>query len=259
VRSIDNFPSAILGNSRKLRLYLPPDYETNRKARYPVLYLQDGQNLFDPSLSPFSHAEWRVDETAEALIRAKLIPPMIIVGIDNTPARADEFLPTRRKLGNQKAGGNADGYLKFLLTEVKPYIDAHYRTKADRENTAIGGSSLGGVLTLYAGLSHPEAFSKLLVISPSFWWDDRVMLKKVQALHAKLPLKIWVDIGTRENGFDQKENAQTVKDVEDVVQALEAKGWKPGRDLDFYVDHGAEHSEVAWARRFGMMLMALYR
>jgi predicted alpha/beta superfamily hydrolase len=260
LRIIEGFRSSNLKNSRSIRLYLPPGYDRS-KARYPVLYLQDGQNLFDPALSGISHNEWRVDETTEALINAKLIPPMIVVGIDNTPQRIDEYVPTRSTVGSAKiaAGGKADLYLKFLIEELKPFIDSHYRTKPDREHTAIGGSSFGGNISLYAGLTRSEVFSKLLIVSPGLWWDNRALLKEVDTLPKALPLKIWVDIGTSEAGDNAKGNEEAFNDAAQLVQKLEHKGWKMGKDLWFFIDYDAQHTESAWAHRFGMMLLTLFR
>lgn len=258
LRSIAPFHSKILNNDRTLRIYLPPNYEKNKRERYPVIYMQDGQNLFDPKLSAFSHNEWRADETAEALIATNLIQPIIIVGIDNTAARADEYLPTRAKMGNQFAGGKAEDYLKFLLNEVKPYIDSHYRTKKDRINTAIGGSSFGGIISLYAGLAHPESFSKVLALSPSIWWDSREMLIRIKNLKAKPQIKIWIDIGSREAGDNEAINRIAQTDAGDAEKALETKGWTLGKDLYFFTDYDAEHTESAWARRFGMILLTLF-
>jgi len=254
VRRIEGFHSRVLGNDRRVWVYLPPDYEKSRE-RYPVLYMADGQNLFDGMTSFLPNQEWRCDETAESLIRAKLIPPIIIVGVDNAGAeRADEYLPTRAKLpkSDQEIGGRAADYARMLLTELKPQIDTTYRTKPGRESTAVGGSSLGGLLSLYLGLTHSDAISKVLAVSPSLWWDNRLMLRQIEALPGKLPLQIWLDSGTEESDNE-------VADVQAAEESLKAKGWREGKDVTFFVDYGANHNEEAWARRFPAMLLYLYR
>jgi len=148
-------------------------------------------------------------------------------------------------------GGRAADYGKMLLTELKPMIDAKYRTKTGRDSTAVGGSSLGGILSLFLGFTHPEAFSKALAVSPSVWWNHRDLLNEIGSLPGKLPLKIWLDCG-------DDESADEVADVRATEAALESKGWQEGKDLAVFIDYGAKHNEVAWARRFPLMLMYLY-
>lgn len=248
-----NFHSKVLNNDRNIIVYLPPDYETSPNRRYPVLYMHDGQNVFDGMTSYIPNQEWRADEAAESLISSGLIEPLIIVGIDNAGVeRANEYLPTTMtRPDGAKWGGKADLYGKMLIEEIKPLIDQTYRTKRDRANTALCGSSFGGVITLYLGLTHPETFSKLLVVSPSIWWDNNYLLKKLEELKAKPNLKIWLDMGTAEGD-------SSTKAAKDAAQILAKKGMSMGRDVVLYIDSGAEHNEVAWARRFPAMLMYLF-
>ncbi len=254
IQRIPNFFSGALGNKRDLIIYLPPAYNQNQKQRYPVLYVHDGQNIFDGMTSFIPNQEWRLDETAEALINAKLIPPLIIVGIYNAGAeRMDEFLPTRFRLHSQNMmiGGKADLYARMLVEEIKPMIDQRYRTLPNRENTGVMGSSLGGVLTLHLGLTHSETFSKVAIVSPSMWVDDAVMVKRIRELKAKLPLRIWADVGGGEGD-------EAIKGAEDLVTALVSKGWQRGKDVVFYEDGYAAHNEEAWARRVPAILMYLF-
>ena len=254
IRKIPHFTSKILGNQRNISVYLPPNYNQDQNQRYPVLYAQDGQNVFDGATSFIPNKEWRLDEAAEALIKTKLIPPIIIVAIDNAGSeRADEYLPTRFKLHNspEMIGGRADLYARMLLEELKPTIDKMYRTKPDRDHTGLIGSSLGAIVTLYLGMTHPDSFSKLAVVSPSIWVDDRLMLKKIISLKSKLDLRIWTDIGTLEG-------TEAVTDAQDFVKALENKGWRLGRDLVFYQDGFAAHNEEAWSRRVPAILTFLF-
>jgi len=249
VRQHAGFESRIFGNKRNVTVYLPPNYGTETKRRYPVFYLHDGQNVFDGMTSYIPNAEWRADEVAEALIRAGLIEPIIIVGIDNAQAdRANEYLPTR----NRNMGGQAAKYGDFLVEEVMPFINKTYRTKPDGKYTALGGSSFGGIITACVGMQHPTRFSKLAIVSPSVWWDNRVILKMVAAQKSKPNQKVWIDMGT-------KEGPQGVPDAVALGHAYEKIGFRPGKDLWVYIDSGAEHNEPSWARRFGEILMTFFR
>ena len=183
-----------LPGPRTLRVYLPPGYEQDHGRRYPVMYLHDGQNAFSGDTSFLPNKEWKADEAAQALIEAGLIEPLLIVAIDNGgDRRGAEFLPTRDTLPDGVTmGGDADRYSRMLLEEIKPLIDSEYRTRIDPADTAMCGSSLGGIITLHVGLGNPQVFGKLAVMSPSLWWDNRVMLKRVRALPQKQPQRIWI-------------------------------------------------------------------
>lgn len=240
---------------RTLRIYLPPGYEREGKRRYPVLYLQDGQNLFSGKTSFLPNGEWRVDEAAQSLIEAGLIEPVIIVGIDNAGARRDEeYLPTRAKVDGEELGGEADAYGKLLVEELKPYVDRTYRTKTDARNTAIGGSSLGGVVSLYLGLTYPKVFGKLAIVSPSLWWDDELMLRQTEERAQRSRQVVWLDTGTDEGS----NGAATVERVRKLGAIFEKKGWRAGKDLAVYVDGYAIHREDAWARRMPAILLFLF-
>ena len=248
------FKSKILGNRRDVLVYLPSGYRRFSKRRYPVLYLQDGQNVFDAATS-FSHVEWGVDETAQALIRKKLVEPLIIVAIANVgDDRIHEYAPSRGVIDSgakrkKRSKGMAWKYGEFLIKELKFYIDRKYRTKREAESTGLGGSSLGGLLTLSLGLWFPQVFNRLLVMSPSVWWDDQVIVTMVEQLEHKLPLKIWLDTGTNEPGW---ERARALRD------AFVERGWKLFDDLQYHEFEGADHSEGAWATRVDPALRFLF-
>jgi predicted alpha/beta superfamily hydrolase len=215
--------------------------------RYPTLYLHDGQNLFDKATSVGE--EWRADETAQALITAGEIKSVIMVGIYNTGVhRISEYTPTTLP---GKGGGLADDYGRMLVEELKPLIDSKYKTLPGAGNTGMAGSSLGGLLTIHLGLKYPTVFSRLAVLSPSVWWDQRMILGQVQALAAKLPIRIWLDAGTAEG-------AEVVRDSRALRDALKAKGWVEGRDLAYQEVEGGEHNERSWATRVGPFLKFLY-
>ncbi len=248
------FRSKILGNRRDVLVYLPRGYSRFSRKRYSVLYLQDGQNVFDAATS-FAGVEWGVDETAQRLIRQNLIEPLIMVAIANTgEGRIHEYAPTRgvietstkRKKGSK---GLARNYGRFLIEELKPYIDKKYRTKSETEFTGLGGSSLGALLTLSLGLWFPNVFARLIVMSPSVWWDDCVIYRMVEDVDVKPPLKIWLDTGTNEDGW---ERARGLRD------RLIAKGWRLHDDLEYTEIKGGDHSEVAWAVRAEPALRFLF-
>lgn len=169
IRSHPGFHSNILNNDRDVLIYLPPGYESSKSRHYSVIYLNDGQNLFDGATSFIPGQEWRVDETAQALIIAGKIEPLIIVGINNAGKdRINEYTPTVDT--NYKMGGGADLYGRMLVEELKPFIDSRYRTKPGAKHTGIGGSSLGGLVSLYLALKYPAVFGRAAVISPSVWF-----------------------------------------------------------------------------------------
>ena len=248
VQRYHNFLSRYVPYQRDLVVYLPPDYE-NEERRYPVLYLHDGQNLFDPETAYVKGMDWKADETADALIRAGEIEPLIIVGIFSAGVhRIEEYTPTRdKKLG----GGHAELYGQMLVEELKPFIDERYRTLPDAHNTGLGGSSLGGLATLYLGFTHPEIFGKLAVLSPSVWWDNKAILKVIRQTQPKPRLKIWLSMGT-------EESKTGLSDANSLRDALVAKGWNESDDLHYEVIAGAKHEEAAWAERVDPVLRYLF-
>jgi predicted alpha/beta superfamily hydrolase len=252
IHILRGFRSAALGNHRNISVYLPPDYFEPSAAtrRYPVLYMHDGQNLFDGATAFIPGQDWRVDETAEALIRAGRLSPLIIVAIDHAgDARGHELTPTFD--ARYKAGGRGADYARMLIDELKPYIDAQYRTRPEREATGVGGASLGGLISLYLGITHPEVFGRLALLSPSLWWDKRRLLMQVRAMEAKMPLRIWLDIGMQEGGG-------TIYNVRMLKNALLRLGWTRRVDFEYLEAQDADHSERAWALRIGPALEFLF-
>jgi predicted alpha/beta superfamily hydrolase len=251
-----SFHSNILNNDRDVVVYLPPSYEAHQAKRYPVFYLHDGQNLFDGATSFIPGQEWRVDETAQSLIAAGKVEPLIIVGIYNTGKdRIDEYTPAPD--AKYKMGGKADLYGRVLVEELKPFIDANYRTVSDARHTGLGGSSLGGLVSLYLGLKYPGVFGLVAVVSPSVWWANNYIVKYVDAERKRPPVRIWLDIGTKEGG-NVEEARKAVADARVLKEALVRKGWKPGRDLSYFEADGAEHNERAWAARVAPILEFLF-
>ena len=245
----EQFPSRYLRNQRDLIVYLPPGYDHQPHRHYPVLYLHDGQNLFDGATSFIPGMDWHVGQTADRYIHAGRVEPVIIVGIYNAgKQRLGEYTPTRMpRLG----GGRANRYAKFLLDEVRPFLKRRYRVKEEPENTGIGGSSLGGLVSLYLGLKQPQIFGKIAALSPSVWWNERVILRFAATVPVQPLPQIWLDIGTREG-------PRIVDDVERFRDVLVGKGWQPERNLHYQRVEGAEHNEAAWAQRVGPFLQFLF-
>ena len=240
IRKHAAFPSRHI-DPHDLIVHLPPGYhETDRS--YPVLYLQDGQNLFDPATA-FGGQDWHVDRTADALIENGSIEPLIIVGIYNAgEKRIEEYTRHRRHYG------------RMLVEELKPFIDSEYRTASDWVNTGLGGSSLGGLVSLALGLHYSEVFGKLAILSPSVWWDNRAILRFLHAADVVKRPRIWLDIGTEEGSSPER----TTHDVRLLRDALVAKGWTQGDDLTYFEAEGAGHNEGAWAARVEPMLRYLF-
>jgi predicted alpha/beta superfamily hydrolase len=255
IRSHKSFHSSILNNERDLVVYLPPGYEANQKRRYPVFYMHDGQNLFDGATSFIAGKEWRVDETAEALISTRRIEPLIIVGVYNTKNRINEYTPAEDV--KFKLGGKADLFGRMLVEELKPFIDKTYRTRQDPKYTGIGGSSLGGLVSLYLGLKYSDVFGKVAVVSPSVWFANKQIVHFVEALPKKWKVSIWLDMGTKEGGSEE-EAQQGVGNARLLRDTLLKKGWKNGKSLSYFEAEGAEHNENAWAERVASILTFLF-
>jgi predicted alpha/beta superfamily hydrolase len=247
------FESKLLGNFRTIIVYLPPDYSSNQTRHYPVLYMQDGQNLFDSSTA-FAGIEWQLDETAQDLITSGKINPVIIVGVYNTPDRTAEFTPF------DKTPTGADGrgrlYGRFLVEELKPMIDRNYRTLSDRASTAIGGSSMGGLISLAVAHDHPDIFGAVAVLDP--WlrdsqndlldaWKDDSWMKNA---------KFYADMGTA--GGAQYPGTSEVADLNQLTACFDAAGLKKGTDYQSSIIQGAAHDEAAWQSRVKDFLTFLY-
>lgn len=243
---VTDFESQILGNKRQLTIYVPPGYDDRAERRYPVLYMQDGQNLFD-NFRAFGGQAWRLRDAADEAIGARTMRPAIIVGVDHAgEKRIDEYTPTHDE--SRKAGGKADDYARLLLEEVKPVIDDRYRTIADDVGT--GGSSLGGLAALHLALKQPSVFRRAAVMSPSVWWHGRAVLEELAGFDAEPKPRIWLDIGGREG-------AEALADARVLRDRLREKGWNDS-NFRYYEDRRADHSERAWAGRVRKALEFLF-
>lgn len=245
------FTSHHLPGTRDLVVYLPPGYDEQPERAYPVLYMQDGQNLFDPRTSFIAGRTWEMREQADELIEAGKVEPLVIVGIYNTGEhRLAEYTHERDW---QRGGGEAGRYGLLLTEELMPWIGRRYRVRTDRASTGLGGSSLGGLVSLYLGLRYAHYFGKLAVMSPSVWWNHKSILGY---LNERAPQiwerpRLWLDVGEREG-------QRTLRDAEALARRLKANGWVPGETLHFERVPDGSHDEPSWARRVKPMLRFLY-
>ena len=245
----EQFASRLIDEKHDFIVYVPQAFNDDPNRFFPVLYLHDGQNLFDPETSFIKGNYWRVGETADALIDAGEVEPLVIVGIYNTGVkRIDEYTPVEDK---RLGGGRADAYGQMLVEELKPLVAHQYRILAGPENCGMGGSSLGGLVSLYLGMRYPDISGNLAILSPSVWWHNRAILRTVDQLRRKTGQRIWLDMGTREG-------RRALSDVRALKRLLVQKGWKKGIDLEYREIEGGQHSEYAWAERVGPMLKFLF-
>ena len=263
---LHEFHSTVFGNTRMLRVLLPPGYDApeNRNREYPVLYLNDGQDLFDSATAMFNPMEWQVDETVARLTAEHRIPPMLVVGIDNAGRRqrAHEYLPYPDEyLSPPDPSPQGARYPEFLVDEVMPFIRSHYRVRPGAANTALGGSSYGALVALYTVLARPGVFGQLLLESPSLYVDSTHILR--DADHAtKWPERVYLGVGTNEMGrpsCDPKATTdpEAVADVKALATVLRRAPEPP--IVRVVVDPCAVHNEMAWARRLPGALTFLYR
>jgi predicted alpha/beta superfamily hydrolase len=253
---LHEFRSRIFRNTRFLRVWLPPGYDdpANAELHYPVLYLNDGQNLFEASTS-FTGVEWQVDETGERLIREGVVPPMIIVGMDNGGKdRIREYIP-HRSLQPMMLRVHGTCYPAFLFKEVIPFMAANYRVANGPENTGLGGSSLGALIALYTAAVRPGAIGRLLLESPSLWASNRQLIRLSRSVK-RWPERIFLATGTAEAGRKDK-NQSMVDDVRELAAILRRAGLDD-TGLRLVVEDGGTHHESAWARRFPQALAFLF-
>jgi predicted alpha/beta superfamily hydrolase len=242
------FVSTFLPARRDVIVSLPPDYFQS-KRRYPVLYLQDGQNLFDSATSFVKGSFWDVQTTSDRLIRDGAIEPLIVVGIYNTGIeRMEEYTPMRdRNLG----GGKAKLYGRLLVEELKPWVDQNYRTLEGPAHTGVGGSSLGGLVSLYLGLTWPHVFGRLAVLSPSVWWASGAMLQYVRRTRPEPRPRIWLDMGLAEG-------PAMIGKCDELRRLLQRRGWRDGIEMQYLRVPGGRHNEDAWAKRVDPFLRFLF-
>ncbi len=246
---MQKFHSEILPDDRMVSVYLPPQYLVRTSvASLSSICTMDRIYSMDRT-SYIAGKTWNANTTADNMTEAGEVEPMILVGIANTGLRRmAEYTPTRDfKMG----GGEGRSYGRLLIEELKPLIDRTYRTLPGAKDTAVGGSSLGGLISLYLGFAHPEVFGKIAVMSPSLWWDHRSILNAITQQGAKPHLRIWLDMGTAEG-------ARYLRDADTLERLLLNRGWRSGVDLVYKKAEGAVHDERAWSGRFGDVLRFLF-
>ncbi len=261
VQIFENIKSKYLELPRTVRIYLPPGYgdASNASQHYPVLYMHDGQNLFDVKTSAFG-VEWQVDENAERLINEGKIEPLIVVGIDNTAHRTLEYTPTHDAKRNG-GGGGAD-YAKFLIEELKPWIDEKYRTRPEAKYTGTAGSSLGGLISLYLGSENQGVFTRIGSVSPALGWDKEWIVRDwSDNRDAYAPWwqtsRVWVDMGTLESSIGGG-GVCTVELAEEITNIMQETGMQQDQQYKLFVVENGQHNEAAWANRIADILMYLY-
>lgn len=256
---VHTLKSAIFGNERKIRVLLPAGYgdAANKDRRYPVLYMLDGQNVFDACLSEVSRHEWSVDETVQQLVAGRKIPPMIVVGVDHAGKdRAREYLPYKDFTGNPDMDEPAGKlFPDFMTKEVMPLVDGNFRTLTGQPNTGIGGSSYGGVASLYALLAKPHTFGYGLIESPVLWVGMGQIVRDTSPL-AAMPRKVFVAFGGKE-----AEDPVIREKLIGFVRQLESNFHAAGYDETNFravVEPDAEHTEAAWEKRLPGALTFLF-
>ncbi|MGA2391419.1 MAG: alpha/beta hydrolase-fold protein [Candidatus Sulfotelmatobacter sp.] len=253
---LHEFRSRIFRNTRYLRVWLPPGYDDaqNASRTYPVFYLNDGQNLFE-AISAFGGVEWGVDETADRLIRQGAVPPMIVVGIDNTGKdRLREYVPYR-SFHPKMLRVQGRHYPDFLMKEVMPFVESTYRIAPGPENTGLGGSSLGALIALYTAIARPGVIGKLLLESPSLWVASRQAIKDSRVVRI-WPERIFLAAGTAEASTPERSRS-VVDDVRELAAILRRAVLSEKR-LRMVIKDGASHTEAAWAERFPEALQFLF-
>ncbi len=245
-------------DGRRVWVYLPPDYNTRPDVRYPVLYMFDGQNVFDQATS-FA-GEWEVDEACESLIPAGLMSPIIVVSVDNGGlGRIYEYTPWFDP--GYGDGGGGEAHLQEFIDVLMPWVDANYRTLTGPGNTGLAGSSLGGLMSLYAVYAHSDAFGLIGALSPSIWWDGHELLDYAGSM-PKPPARVYMDMGTIESGSMEDGDGNGVDDYIDDLRAMRdlmiGQGFVLDDDLMVVEDEGGVHNEWYWAQRFPVTLQYLF-
>lgn len=267
VRVIENFPMKKLKRLRSLRIYLPPDYERNN-SRYPVIYMQDGQNLFDETTAAYGMI-WDIQQTLDKLYNEGKINGIIVVGIDNDPGlRFLEYSPWDNA-DMQEAmpyialtnlpGGGGFAYIDYIVNELKPYIDENFRTLKEREFTAIGGSSMGAFIALAAGIKYQHVFSKVAALSSASFFAEKELKSLIEKTGKKLPMKIYMDVGTKETSNPEVSDFPQIymESNKEIYKTFKKIGLKDD-EIKFEVIEGAIHNEVEWAKRFPEVITWLF-
>ena len=247
--------SQFLSQPRDVWVWLPPGYVADERSarRYPVLYMHDGNNVLD-ARTAFLGREWGADETAQRLITTGAVDPFIIVAVGNTPDRLDEYTWVSGTFSGHTGGGEGEHYARFLVEELKPLIDRTYRTRPGRDDTAVMGSSLGGLISLYLGLHYPEVFGRIGAVSPSIWWSNYALHRDIAGIGPDL--HVWLDMGAHEG--DPSEQGVNLQHARLLKGQLVARGYREGETLGYMEDADGSHDEPSWARRLPAIFTFLF-
>jgi len=234
-----------LNRKRTIRLYLPPNYSTG--GLFPVIYMHDGQNLFDNATS-FA-GEWKIDEILDSLYTYRGFSAIVVAIYNDDKERINEYSPWKNdSLG---IGGDGDKYVKFIVNTLKPFIDRHYRTLSGRENTAIMGSSMGGLISLYAALEYPDVFGKAAIFSPSLWFSPKMNIY-LQKYKRKKIQQLYFLAG-------EKEGAGMVEDLNRTLELLKNAGFDDEYYVKTKIAPDGRHAEWFWSREFGDAIRSLFK
>lgn len=247
----EDFHATKLNNERDLYVYLPPSYDLNLNKHYPVMYVQDGKGAF--YLSDWSKETLSMHTTADELISKGLIDELIIVGISNMgEQRASEYAHWDGIDYGMAVHGKGELYEDFVIHDVMPYIESTYRVLEGRENTAIMGASLGGLVSCNIGMRHPELFSKVAMLSPYVGWGDELLIDKVLngEYREKREIKWWMDVGHNETELKDQ--------IFNMGKAMLECGYKPVDELAISVVPDGTHTESSWAERIDDILLFYY-
>lgn len=248
---IKEFPSNFLNNTREINIYLPSSYFDVPEKSYPVLYMHDGQNIFDGERA-YAGVGWMVHEVCDWLVNKGMIRELIIIGIDNMQEeRLSEYAHTDGRYKRDRIKGKGKLYERFLIEELKPFVDSSLRTLPNPEDTGLMGSSMGGLVTFNIGFRNPDVFGKLGIISPSFWWGTKTNIQTVNKYQdTVLKSRMWIDMGTKEGFLD--------KSFDRVVECILSKYDPTKGNIEAHWIIGAEHTEFDWQRRVHWALIHLF-
>jgi predicted alpha/beta superfamily hydrolase len=254
VRYYHDFSSRFLPHPRTISVWLPPGYDLAPAQRYPVLYMQDGQNLFDAETA-FAGNPWRADEIAEREVRGGRVQPLLIVGIANTVDRIREYGPRQFE---ENGEDRSRDYGRFVVEEVKPFIDATYRTLPGAEHAGVGGSSMGGLISLHLCQWYPDVFRHCAALSPSLWWDREFFLRTMADSPEWLErCRVWADMGTREGASEAGMKAMSRR-VRRLAEHFKQRELREEERFHFEEVEGGMHNETAWGGRFDRVLRFLF-
>jgi predicted alpha/beta superfamily hydrolase len=245
-----------LGRELRYRVFLPPSYVEHRTKRYPVLYAHDAQALFAAAPDPGDAHSWRMDEALNELYDYGVIEEIIVVAVQTKQHRLESLSPTPDR---EYGGGRGDDYLRFLIETLKPHVDANWRTRPERENTAMIGASMGGLFSFYAAWRRSDVFGRAACLSPSFWWDDRRMIHLAQEVCPIPRPWLYIDSGAALSQFEQDANVRDgFQHTQAMCKALLNNCYEPGVSLLSLTYAGFQHDASAWAARLAIPLQLLF-